>query len=469
MTGRRPKRPNDALKRLIAESGISHGRLAFTVNALAERAGLMTAYKHSSVNRWLSGETPKDAVPELIAAALGERLGRQVTLDEIGMPAHADDETTLGWDFPRDRRDAITSIQTYWNQPASERPAGFAATGYVLPITRWLAVPADNPTGTDPEATGPTGRRVGQAEVDELRTAADQARQWDATFGGGDWRLSSVTQGLLQARAVPLLSATHSDAVGRDLFSVTAELMRVVAWAAVDTGRGGIAQQRLIQALRLARAGGDVEMGAYILTTMALQTLLEGAPEHALDMAEGAYQRGNQHACLRVLALAKLTEARAHARLSDAASASAALSRAERLLDKIGPDSSDPNWIAYVSRARLAADACEIFRDLRNPKAALRWHRQIADLGPDGLSRAVGLRLAVVATAHCQARDVDQALDAGQHALENLAQVSSTRAAANLRDVIDALAPWSTDPRVAAFVRRAQDRVAGLRPEALVR
>jgi tetratricopeptide (TPR) repeat protein len=217
-----------------------------------------------------------------------------------------------------------------------------------------------------------------------------------------------------------MLTGTHTEQVRRELFTITAELSRVVAWATFDSGHSGTAQQHFIQVLRLARAGGDVEMGTYILTTMALHTLLEGAPDQALDMAQGAFHRGRRHAAPRVLAFAKLVEARALGRLGDAASASSALSRAEALLDKIQLGTRDPMWISYVTYGRLAADATEIFRDLHNPQAALRWSEQASDISDDVHTRAVGLRLAVVATAACQARNLDQALDCGHRALDIL-------------------------------------------------
>ncbi|MEV3999028.1 hypothetical protein ACFYPK_28300 [Streptomyces halstedii] len=119
----------------------------------------------------------------------------------------------------------------------------------------------------------------------------------------------------------------------------------------------------------------------------------------------------------RVLAFAKLAEARALARMGDATGASTALSRAESWLDKITPGARDSPWLSYVTPGRLAADATEIFRDLRKPEAALGWSRQAGELSDVHQTRAVGLRLAVAATAACQARDLDQALDHGDRAL----------------------------------------------------
>lgn len=465
MTGRRPKSPNSALALLLDGHGMSHKGLAYRVNQLAEQAGHPTAYKHTSVARWLAGATPKDPVPMYIAAALSERVGRLVTVEEIGMGGSADD-APRGWDFPRDRVEAIEGARTHWSGQDDARPTGaFAAAGYVLPVTRWLGVPADATSWAEESACD---RRVGAEDLKELRDAAAQARLWDAEFGGGNWRLSSVTQ-CLRERAVPLLAGAHSEKIGRELFTIAAELSRVVAWAAFDSGHSAAAQQHFIQALRLARAGGDVEMGTYILSTMALHTILEGAPDQALDMAQGAFHRGRLHASRRVLAFAKLAEARALARLGDATGATSALSRAESWLDKIQLGSSDPEWVSYVTHGRLAADATEIFRDLNNPKAALGWSRQATDLS-DGLhARAVGLRLAVVATAACQARDLDHALDCGTQSLNLLSRVTSARAETYLQAVATALTPWGDDPRTQEFTERLEHQFTPAAPEAVAR
>ncbi|MCJ0872543.1 sporulation associated protein [Streptomyces sp. AP-93] len=453
MSGRLPRTPNTALALLLNGHGMSHKGLAFRVNQLAERDGQATAYSHSSVARWLAGATPKDPVPQYIAAALTERIGRTVMVEEIGMAA-VFDQAPRGWDFPRDREGAIKGARTHWSAP--EAPHGaFAAPGYVLPVTRWLAVPTDSTDSADSpgQEDRSTGRLIEAEDLKELQDTAEQARLWDARFGGGNWRVSSIRR-CLNERALPLLSGRHHEAITRELFSITAELSRVAAWAAFDAGHSAAAQQHFVQALRLARAGGDIEMGAYVLTTMALHTILEGAPDQALDMAQGAYHRGRHHASRRVLAFAKLAEARALARMGDATGASTALSRAETWLDKITPGSQDSPRLSYVTHGRLAADATEIFRDLRKSRAALGWSQQAGELTDVHQSRAVGLRMAVAATAACQARDLDAALDHGDRALSLLQRVESTRAQAHLDDVAVALAPWAAEPQVGAFLQR---------------
>lgn len=434
---RRPSTHNHALASLLQAHGMSHKRLAFRVNELAQAHGLSTAYKHSSVARWLEGQRPKEPIPHLVVAALSERVGRPVTLEEIGMGRQ--DENSAGWAFPRDHAEALDGVRAHWSHDQPSTETSFTPGGYGSAVTRWLAMPTDPADPTKHSA--PT--EVGQPELDELREAAEHARVWDARFGGGDWRLASVTR-CLRDRALPLLTAAHSDTIGRQLLTTTAELCRVLAWAAFDTGHSGTAQQHFIQALRLARAGNDVETGAYVLTTMSLHSTLEDEPDQALDMAQGAFQHGRKRASRRVLAFAKLAEARAYGRLSDATSASSALSRAERLLDTATP-TNEPPWISYVTHSRLAADATEIFRDLHNPTAALRWNEQASTCTTRANSpRAAGLRQAIAATACCQAGDLDHALHYANQARTTLKRVSSARASLALQRVRHELASFDT-------------------------
>lgn len=449
---RRQSRPtNQALKALLDSASMSNSRLARRVNELAAHKGLNRGYNHSSVTRWIAGDTPRRPVPQLIANALSERIGRMLTVDQIGM---AVEPLPPGWDFPRDRDEAIRGAQAHWAATSDEPDSGFMPAYYPLPLNRWLATQTDIVPATS-TADGHAGR-CERRDLDELREFADQARAWDAMYGGGDWRMNAATD-CLRERVGPLLAGPHTEPIARELFAITAELGRVTGWSAFDAGQGGLAQRHLIQSLRLARAGGNIEVGTYVLTTMALHSVLEGAPELALDMVEGAFARGKHAAAApRVLAFAKLVEARAHGRLGDETSAGSALSRAEKLLDRIRPDTPDPAWISYVTASRLAADATEIFRDLGNPRAVIRWNKQVTDMSEDHHPRAVGLRLAVVATAACHLRDLDQTLATGHQALELLGKVNSARGRSYLRAIVDAMTPWQGDTRVQEFTEHVE-------------
>ena len=452
-TSRRSRPPNQDLIRLIEFSGASRKALAHRVNELGRAAGLELDYTHTSVGNWCQrGMTPKWPVPRLIAQALGERLGRPVDCAEIAMPQGETPDASVGLDFPRDPADAVRVATSFWssvNRRDFLTGSSFAITAFTTPVTRWLVHPADR------TADHRGGLRVGRTDLDELRSAADDARHWDSKYGGGNWKANSVTA-CLHERAAPLLAGSFSDDIGRELFSVTSELSRLAGWTAFDVGQHQAAQRHYIQALRLARAGGDVQLGCYVLTTMAMQALLRGFAGEAVDMAQGAYERAKDTAAPRVLAFTKLIEARAHARDGNPRGASKALAASETLLGQARPGGEEPGWIDFYNHARLSADAAEIFRDLKNPKAALAWNAQATAMAPGVFTRSVGMRLAIVATAHLQARDLDHGLQLGNQAVDILARVQSTRALDYVREFNTALAPWRREPAVRDFLHRTR-------------
>ncbi|MGW9173794.1 sporulation protein [Streptomyces decoyicus] len=457
-TVRRNRPPNVDLARLIEASGASHKSLALRVNQLAQTAGLETDYSHTSVANWCRrGMTPKWPVPQLIAQALAERLGRPVALGEIAMGEAEPPDAGMGLDFPRDRADAVRVATSFWssvNRRDFLTGPGFAVSAFTTPVTRWLVTPADEAA----DHTG--GKQVGRADLEELRDAADEARRWDSKYGGGNWKANSVTA-CLQERAAPLLQGTFSDPVGRQLFSVTAELSRLAGWTAFDVGQHEAAQRHFIQALRLARAGGDVELGCYVLTTMAMQSLMRGFVSEAIDMAQGAFERAKGQAAPRVLAFTKLIEARAHARDQATRAASRALAASEDLLGQANAASGlEPAWIDFYHHARLSADATEVFRDLKIPKAVLAWDQQATAMSSGVFTRSVGMRLSIVGTAHLQARDLDHGLELGNRSVDILARVQSSRAKDYVREFNTALAPWRREPAVRDFIHRTRTELA---------
>ncbi|GAA1273413.1 hypothetical protein GCM10009665_71450 [Kitasatospora nipponensis] len=325
----------------------------------------------------------------------------------------------------------------------------FAISAFTTPVMRYLSVPAD------PQIPHQGGRRqVGAGDLAELWSAAEEARAWDSKFGGGTWQISAVSE-CLHTRAAPLLAGTFTEGVGRELFNVVAELARVEAWADFDAGHHPRAQRGFVQALRLAKASGDLQTGCYVLSTMGLQALLRGYPDAAVDMAEGAYDKARHVAGPRVLAFAQLATARAYGKLGDAKAAWRALGESVRLLESVRSDSRDPDWLAYLTLERISADAVEIARDLGEPAAALRWDLQAEAMPQQVFTRAVGIRMTVLGTAHLQGRNLDQGLVYGERAIEILGRVRSERAHGYLRDLTRAFDPWRKEPAVGDFLHRA--------------
>ncbi|MEU1075247.1 MULTISPECIES: hypothetical protein [unclassified Streptomyces] len=76
---------------------------------------------------------------------------------------------------------------------------------------------------------------------------------------------------------------------------------------------------------------------------------------------------------------------------------------------------------------------------------------------PTGVfTRSVGMRLAIVGTAHLQARDLDHGLELGNLSVDILARVQSSRAKDYVREFNTALAPWRREPAVREFIHRTR-------------
>ncbi|MER7910840.1 MFS transporter [Streptomyces sp. NPDC003444] len=471
---REQRGPNEKLGTVLALAGISNAGLARRVNDLGAQRGLTLRYDKTSVARWVSkGMVPQGAAPHLIAAAIGQKLGRPVPLHEIGL-ADADPAPEVGLAFPRDVGEAVRSATDLYRLDLAGRRAGgggiwqslagsFAVSAYATPASRWLITPADpsverelpRPAVGSPAAPAPEHARVGHSDVAKLREAAEDARRWDSKYGGGDWRSSMVPE-CLRVDAAPLLLGSYSDEVGRALFGATAELTRLAGWMAFDTGQQEAAQRYYIQALRLARAAADVPLGGYVLASMSLQATYRGFADEGVDLAQAALERNRGLATARTMSFFRLVEARAHAKAGDGPAAAAALKSAEGWLERSRAGDSDPTWLGFYSYDRFCADAAECYRDLRMPREVRRFTEQALSRPTEEFVRSHGLRLVVSAVAELESGNLDAACAAGTRAVEVAGRISSARTTEYVRDLLHRLEPYGDEPRVMELRERAR-------------
>ncbi|MET7759899.1 MFS transporter [Streptomyces sp. NPDC005389] len=486
---REQRGPNEKLGTVLALAGISNAGLARRVNDLGAQRGLTLRYDKTSVARWVSkGMVPQGAAPHLIAAAIGQKLGRPVPLHEIGL-ADADPAPEVGLAFPRDVGEAVRSATDLYRLDLAGRRAGgggiwqslagsFAVSAYATPASRWLITPADpsvereapRPPGAGITGGGGSGGatggaaavsaaaeyvRVGHSDVAKLREAAEDARRWDSKYGGGDWRSSMVPE-CLRVDAAPLLLASYSDEVGRALFGATAELTRLAGWMAFDTGQQEAAQRYYIQALRLARAAADVPLGGYVLASMSLQATYRGFADEGVDLAQAALERNRGLATARTMSFFRLVEARAHAKAGDGVAAAAALKSAEGWLERSREGDGDPTWLGFYSYDRFCADAAECYSDLKAPREVRRFTEQALSRPTEEFVRSHGLRLVVSAVAELESGNLDAACAAGTRAVEVAGRISSARTTEYVRDLLHRLEAYGDEPRVMELRERAR-------------
>ena len=465
---REQRGPNEKLGAVLALAGISNAGLARRVNDLGAQRGLTLRYDKTSVARWVSkGMVPQGAAPHLIAAAIGQKLGRPVPLHEIGL-ADADPAPEVGLAFPRDVGQAVRSATELYRLDLAGRRAGsggiwqslagsFAVSAYATPASRWLITPADSSVAREPNPAEGAGApiKVGHSDVRKLREAAEDARRWDSKYGGGDWRSSMVPE-CLRVEAAPLLLGSYSDEVGRALFGAAAELTRLAGWMAFDTGQQEAAQRYYIQALRLARAAADVPLGGYVLASMSLQATYRGFGDEGVDLAQAALERNRGLATARTMSFFRLVEARAHARAGDAQAAGAALKAAESWLERARPGDHDPSWLGFYSYDRFAADAAECYRDLKAPRQVRRFTEQALSRPTEEFVRSHGLRLVVSAVAELESGNLDAACEQGVRAVEVAGRISSARTTEYVKDLLHRLEPYGDEPRVVELRERAR-------------
>ena len=465
---REQRGPNEKLGAVLALAGISNAGLARRVNDLGAQRGLTLRYDKTSVARWVSkGMVPQGAAPHLIAAAIGQKLGRPVPLHEIGL-ADADPAPEVGLAFPRDVGQAVRSATELYRLDLAGRRAGsggiwqslagsFAVSAYATPASRWLITPADSSVAREVNSAEASGAplKVGHSDVQKLREAAEDARRWDSKYGGGDWRSSMVPE-CLRVEAAPLLLGAYSDEVGRALFGASAELTRLAGWMAFDTGQQEAAQRYYIQALRLARAAADVPLGGYVLASMSLQATYRGFGDEGVDLAQAALERNRGLATARTMSFFRLVEARAHARGGDAHAAGAALKAAEGWLERSREGDNDPSWLGFYSYDRFAADAAECYRDLQAPRQVRRFTEQALSKPTEEFVRSHGLRLVVSAVAELESGNLDAACEQGVRAVEVAGRISSARTTEYVKDLLHRLEPYGDEPRVVELRERAR-------------
>ena len=452
------RQPNERLQALIQEAACSNAGLARRVNMCGAEHGLDLRYDKTSVARWLRGQQPRGRAPAVIAEALGRKLGRTVTIDEIGMADGKNLASGVGLQFSPTVLGAIEQVCELWRSDVGRRDflsgSTVAASALVEPSRDWLI------TGADTQVARSAGSRVGMADVEAVRAMTSALSELDHRFGAGHVRpvvvhyLNSVVSGLL--------AGSYRESVGRELFAAVARLTELGGYMAVDTGQPGLAQRYYIQALRLAQAAGDRGYGGYVLAaSMSHLAASLGNPREIAQLARAAQEGARGHVTPRAEAMFCAAEARGHALMGDgrafqavAGRALAAMERAEAAADA----GDDPVWISHFDEAYLADELAHCHRDLGQPGPAEERAREALDKHPEGRARRRAIGLVLLAGAQVQQREIEQACHTGSRAVELLSTLRSNRGAEYLEDLQLRLEPYRDEPVVREFSARMELR-----------
>ncbi|MFV2197390.1 hypothetical protein [Nocardiopsis sp. LOL_012] len=445
---RTPKQPNTQLAELLNETHMPAKGLARRVVAHGHERGLVLAYDHNSVRRWLEGERPQQPVPALIAEVLAEALGRPVNPADCGLPGHED----FSPEFPLDWTSGIhTAAQLYRDDAERRRTltGGYSSAAYPSAATRWLT----HPPGLEPIHRGRA--RVGRPEIDAIRQMTRAFYDLDNRVGGG--RIRSTVVQYLNSNVAPLLRGTYTSEIGRELFSAAAELTKAVGWMAYDCEEHGLAQRYLVQALRMAQTAGEHGLCAEILAAMGHQATYIGRSGEAVDLARAAQSAAARSGHPALVAECHLIEAHGHAGRSDTRATSGALRAGEKAFEKDDP--APPEWLAYFDSAYLAAKVAHCFLALGVDAQTARYAERSLEMN-EGYVRGRVFNLLMLATAHAP-NEPEEAVRVGGVALGLVEGLQSRRAFSYLRRLQHRLSRHEHHPDVAEFNARAAVLTAG--------
>ncbi|KKD07121.1 hypothetical protein [Streptomyces sp. WM6386] len=421
---------NARLAALMQEADLSHKSLARAVVVAAARSGEAITCDHTYVTRWLKGSIPRGNMPQFIAEAIGRKLGRQLTIDDIGMGSAAVSavQPDLGLEFPDKPETVAKTVSDLWRADLADAQALVRAqpdsAAWNAASLRWIVAPPDG----DLARTG--NRAVGSVDVDMIRSTADAFSMLDGKFGGGHARRALIQY--LHTDVRPMLDGKYSDAVGKELHSAVAEALLLAGWMSYDSGLHGIAQRYLIQALRMTQASGDRLLGGSILSAMSHQATFLGRYQDAATLARAAYTGPASALGPTMAAQFRAMEARALARLGDERGCDLALAEAERMLGLRTPD-SDPPYIAYFDEIELAAEIGHCFRDLgRSVEATARGAGSIFG---DGLNnRSDFFATMVQAEAYINQGEIGQGFSIALNAMQLGEGLKSARCVQYVRE-----------------------------------
>lgn len=324
--------------------------------------------------------------------------------------------------------------------------AAYVTGAASVPALQWLLGQPEPVTGAG------SGVAIGPEHIESIREMTATFRRLDNRFGGAHARESVLR--FLSADVAPLVkSGRYGEATGAALLSATAEMMQLAGWMTYDAGLHAGGEHYMTQALRLSLAAGDQALGAEILAALSHQASYLRDGSTAIDLARAAQKTAREHGLGALLAESLVMEAHGHACAGDEAACAKALSAAETALDR-ADRSADPQWIGYFDEAYLSAKFGHCFKELRQPEQAQRFAERSLDMDNSYL-RGRAFNLSLLATAHAQAGQVDEACVVGSEALTLVKGMRSARATEYIRGLRRELEPYADAPAVQTFCEGA--------------
>ncbi|MFF7387486.1 tol-pal system YbgF family protein [Streptomyces scabiei] len=433
--------PNQQLKRLIGEAGLSGEALARAVNLAAAENKRVLQYNRKAVAGWLAGSRPPAPVPVLVAEILTRRLGRHVSVQETGL-ARVPDEPADALRATGGRgREALAMLTTA--DTGSETRATFRALPFRLGSTP--------PAWTESEPRPAVGDwRLGPGDLAALTHTITHYAETIDTYGGAHGRTALATY--LATDGAAFLAArtdrrTHSLLLGK-----LSRLTHLLARMCADCRQSGVAQQYFHVAAQLAIEAGDRTQ--YAVTLRAISALSSQLGHRDTVLAGSAWSAAPEDApppirayLMSHLAVVHATAGEEHRSLSELSDAMTLHGGQD---DPSSPFSGYPVAALHYQRGHVHQSLGDYGRAAQALAASLR-HR------PPRAHRARALTLARLGEIHLLEGRLDQACAVTDQLLDHYGWIRCPRTAGRLEDLRARLLPYARRPSVRSTLGRLSD------------
>jgi tetratricopeptide (TPR) repeat protein len=443
--------PNILLDSLLSEAGISHAGLAARINKATATARRPTRYDHTAVARWIrDGAIPRGDAPEILCEVLGEKLGRALSLSDIGMIKHGTvrDEVEL----PQ----AVDHAVALWRGDLGNGRflAGAAMIDgpeAIAPVFDW-----ENPPHVmDVSHRG--SRSVNLDDIQVLQEGRNRYEQMYRRVGGLPVRPRIVA--FLNANVTPLLKGSRDDRIGRELFRAAGGLVALAGICAYDSDRQALSQRYLFHALRMAKASGNLAFGGYVVALLANQAMSRARYRHVIQYAETALRGARGHLSPALVTDLHTLQAKAYARIGDRPNCHAQMRRSTVTAARIRQDDEPPET-GYVQPGLLECQHAEALRRLGDLVAAEEYAEEALRTADTCHLRGQTHRLATFALVLAERGDVDRAVSTAETMLDRAQGMESERITERVSTVVAALKPF--DSRVVRELLPRAERQARL-------
>lgn len=413
-------RPNELLRAAREAAGLTQEQLAEQANAvvkgLTDTYGGMDADYISKLERGIHTWPNKN-----YRQALRTVLGRQADA-ELGFFSTRSRAATVVPSFPR---------QTDGGDEVERKDFLRVLAGSVVGLA--LSDPLSDFAST---SAADSQRRVGQAEVDQVRHLARMFATQDHLVGSGLSAHAVLTQ--LSVSAKLLDGRFAKDTVRQQLFSAVADLADVAGGMCVDGGSPAQAEKCFRFAVGCGTETGDWAMRAKALSGLANLAVHQERPDDALSLSEMALVRADR-LTPRVRSVMHTRHARALG-LNGSHFEADCVSAVHQAEDHFTRESSDePDWISYYSAAHLERDLGRALLHLgvnggAYTEAERRLTKAVSHF-PQQPSRGKTLAVANLARLTMARGDTEQAVVWGNEALGSIRLVRSDRVLEALRQL----------------------------------